>query len=988
VTRRRLYLFSLWLPLFLTVCIMLATVFNHSASTRQLLSAIHSNNGEAAEQAIQHGADVNARSNSGATPIFNVVQNNHIDLFNLLAQAGADLKARDKHGFTLLHWVSNPDIAKALITAGADVNAQTIDGRTPLQSAALNNHIEIAKLLLNAGARSDLADREGKTALDVAMKHHNAALIDLLHNAAQNDGAATPVLPANAIPPLPMAVENNSIEAVKKLISQSADVNQSDRAGMPLHIAAGNGNTEIMALLIAAGAKINALDSNGFTPLDRAITPGHLEAVRLLAEKGADINLPSPNMNMGLTPLHLALVEGKPDIARFLIDKGANLTAIDSYGRTPLKYARIYQEPEIADLLLRKTGAKESLADSDPYRDQVAQMVDQLRHAKDQTARQPILLKLDRLGYGAKDAVPYLAGLLKNDPGPFIYNNKIIDDSDGTEALAFRQHAIKDEQAVALEVLQRIGTPEAKQAADDYMAPLRDRVAHGFASTHGNVRSAHDVFLLDNATWKEQGGIAEFRAALGDSDIVVRIAAARALLNRGDSKDAALQVLQDGLHSKDDSIQQNAMIVLKNYARKDPSVEWYLRDAAEKDDHLRSNLSGGMISPWLKSELTAMDRKNTFDPAVVDKSFAQQKTAMAVTSENDGNTGLIVNGSYWSFGNQNDKVSITSRLPSGTPNPAFGNGGVAVIDVSTLQTFKGKAARLAGVPFGVPWQAYIRSMAIDRDQSIVAGGYTNDGPFVLKLRPNGTLDLAFGHNGLLGVHASTPKGVALYGGMVSAVAITGNGKIYSLGNGLWNLTDSELRESLVLARYKANGTPDESFGRHGMVVQSPEHDINLGTEKLLLQKDGGIMIALSIPGTGFSLRRFMGSGTPDVHFGTAGEARLDAPIPAGLGGGQYGVSILSESDGKLTIAGFYETSCEAHGQKGGTHMFAQRYNANGRRDVSFGHQGSLDEVLACLMGGDTPLIAIDDEGQITAVYKHKGVQTMRWDRNGQGLPNR
>ena len=63
----------------------------------------------------------------------------------------------------------NPEVLKALLEAGADVNAKNKDGVTPLMPAAGSNpNPEVLKALLEAGADAKAKNNEGKTALDYA----------------------------------------------------------------------------------------------------------------------------------------------------------------------------------------------------------------------------------------------------------------------------------------------------------------------------------------------------------------------------------------------------------------------------------------------------------------------------------------------------------------------------------------------------------------------------------------------------------------------------------------------------------------------------------------------------------------------------------------------------------------------------------------------------------------------------------------------------
>ena len=69
------------------------------------------------------------------------------------------LTLKTKDGWTPLHYAaafnSNPDVVKALISAGAKVNAKDKDGWTPLRAAAIkNSNPDVVKALISAGAKA------------------------------------------------------------------------------------------------------------------------------------------------------------------------------------------------------------------------------------------------------------------------------------------------------------------------------------------------------------------------------------------------------------------------------------------------------------------------------------------------------------------------------------------------------------------------------------------------------------------------------------------------------------------------------------------------------------------------------------------------------------------------------------------------------------------------------------------------------------------
>jgi uncharacterized protein len=100
-----------------------------------------------------------------------------------------------------------------------------------------------------------------------------------------------------------------------------------------LHIAALQGNVEIVRQHIEAGSDLNRKDAYGSSPLIVAATFGQTEVARELIEAGADMGITN---NEGATPLHIAAFFCHSEIVQALLDKGADKSALDKAGSTAL----------------------------------------------------------------------------------------------------------------------------------------------------------------------------------------------------------------------------------------------------------------------------------------------------------------------------------------------------------------------------------------------------------------------------------------------------------------------------------------------------------------------------------------------------------------------------------------------------------------------------------------------------------------------------
>jgi ankyrin repeat protein len=278
----------------------------------------------------------------------------------LFLAAGIDPNATDEDGFTAMMYAARarlPDetatneevnaararyaeILKALLKAKADVNERNRGGSTALSWAAAWGNMDTLRVLLDNGANAEAinaafvdAAEDGQTDILRVLRDRNADVhkvgSEALGRAAgSRSGRVT---------------DEQLNDTVKFLLDLGVDVNASDKEGWTaLLLAAEKGHPSVVRVLLDRGANINAkcvcpdwLDG-GWTALMIATKLGHDEIVQLLLDKGAEVN--GKNFS-GETALMAAAGRGASTTVTALLEKGAEVNAKTVKGETALMRA-------------------------------------------------------------------------------------------------------------------------------------------------------------------------------------------------------------------------------------------------------------------------------------------------------------------------------------------------------------------------------------------------------------------------------------------------------------------------------------------------------------------------------------------------------------------------------------------------------------------------------------------------------------------------
>ena len=354
---------------------------------------------------LNNGAEIEAKDNEGFSPVYCAINRGNREVTNLLMKKGANLNnlicidENKKYPvlFDACHW-GLLKIAKKLIDSGADVN-YTYSGLKPVhlivrfdpgdwkikkdyrKQISLRKE-KITKLLISKGADINAKTSLGKTPLDIEnegycpllakklkklgarySKNENEHLkkliekgkIDILKRILISHEERVWSRSKKDETLLHFAVEKNNLELVKFLVVREAEVNAKTCSYLtPLHIAIKKGNSKITKYLISKGADVNAADISELTPIYYAAEKEDYETVKFLLEKGAN-----PDGAEDFHPIIAAGNHNNTKLIKLLISYGADVNSQDQDGNTVLHYAEENENEKVAEILLDNGG--------DPY---------------------------------------------------------------------------------------------------------------------------------------------------------------------------------------------------------------------------------------------------------------------------------------------------------------------------------------------------------------------------------------------------------------------------------------------------------------------------------------------------------------------------------------------------------------------------------------------------------------------------------------------
>jgi len=238
------------------------------------------------------------------------------------------------------------DTFKLLLDAGSDIRARTLDGVEAIHLAAQYGYLDIVKLCLELGSDIRSRDGQGLEAIHFAAKKGRLDTVKVCLEA----GSDIRSVAANRWATIHYAAQAGNLDVVLLCLDAGVDpydVTDGENTS-PMHIAALGGELFLERSPFGANV-VSAVDRNGWAPIHKAARDGHSEAVRWLADRGADCDAPGSG---GMCPIHFAAHEGYLEVTRCLIEHGADVNVVSRGLMTPLTWSAENGHFEVVKLLV------------------------------------------------------------------------------------------------------------------------------------------------------------------------------------------------------------------------------------------------------------------------------------------------------------------------------------------------------------------------------------------------------------------------------------------------------------------------------------------------------------------------------------------------------------------------------------------------------------------------------------------------------------
>uniref|UniRef100_A0A4W5MB67 RING-type E3 ubiquitin transferase n=1 Tax=Hucho hucho TaxID=62062 RepID=A0A4W5MB67_9TELE len=258
-----------------------------------------------------------------------------------------DIKNQGKTALQVAAHQGHMEVVLALLQANSSIEVKDEDGDTALHYTAFGNQAEIARLLLSKGANVNLLNNSMCTALHIAVNKGFTDVVRVLseHSAdinLQDSYGDTPMHDA-------IAKDFRNIIEILVVVPNIDFTQQNNRGFNLLHHAALKGNKLATEKILARARQlVDVKKEDGFSALHLAALNNHRDVAEILVKEGrCDVNIRN---NRNQTPLQLAVTQGHGDLVQLLVAEGADINVEDEDGDTAMHVA--LSRPQLANATL------------------------------------------------------------------------------------------------------------------------------------------------------------------------------------------------------------------------------------------------------------------------------------------------------------------------------------------------------------------------------------------------------------------------------------------------------------------------------------------------------------------------------------------------------------------------------------------------------------------------------------------------------------
>ena len=255
-------------------------------------------------------------------------------------------------------YLKEPEMVKYFLQHGASPLVKDSEDWSAIYTASNYGYTDIVRMLAEAKADpNERCTNEMWTALHAANEFPETVRVLLQY------GADMTKISASSLTPLDVSIEENQPKTIQVFLKEAKTTPDLSQIGTQraLQNAVAWGYTEVVGMVLEAGADVNAVDEDNYSLLSLAMMVPDAATVRKILEYSPDVLIGNHNQN---TALHSIYKETPVESVRLVVNAGGRLEALNKNGVTPLICAIRAGNEEVFNYMLTKKATLRTLHDT------------------------------------------------------------------------------------------------------------------------------------------------------------------------------------------------------------------------------------------------------------------------------------------------------------------------------------------------------------------------------------------------------------------------------------------------------------------------------------------------------------------------------------------------------------------------------------------------------------------------------------------------